>query len=137
MIADISGEVRKNVTGITPEAIGALENYRFPGNVRELKNAIERAVTLTGARTIGLGDLPSEIGGICGSERVESLSLPEEGCALDNVINAVERHFLIKALKRTGGLRKETAKLLGITTRSLRYRLEKHALDVYAKDGEK
>ncbi|MBN1655479.1 MAG: sigma-54-dependent Fis family transcriptional regulator [Deltaproteobacteria bacterium] len=131
MIANISKEIGKDIVAMTPEAIRVLMGYAFPGNVRELKNVIERAVTLSGARTIGVGDLPSEI---CPPAPVAfsgPLSLPDEGCRLDNVIDSVERRLLVDALKRTGGRRKQTAKLLGITTRSLRYRLEKHGLDVY------
>jgi two-component system response regulator PilR (NtrC family) len=56
------------------------------------------------------------------------LTLPPEGCELDAVLHEVERRLLIDALERTGGVRKAAAKLLGVTFRSLRYRLNKHAL---------
>ncbi len=133
MIANMSQELGKDVVGVTPDALRVLETYDFPGNVRELKNIIERAITLCGARTIGLGDLPSEIFASSSQGVLGLLTLPDAGCQLDSTMDAVERHLLLKALKRTGGMRKETARLLGISTRSLRYRLEKHGLDVYKR----
>ena len=63
--------------------------------------------------------------------------LPPEGCALDDVLGEVERRLMLQALERTGGVRKAAAKLLGITFRSLRYRLDKHAIHVAGdEDGD-
>jgi two-component system response regulator PilR (NtrC family) len=119
----------KDVLGFTPDALRALERYAFPGNVRELENLIERAVALSGSRAIGLGDLPAEVSGTAGAPSPELLSLPEAGCHLDEVMNEAERRLLLAALERSGGNRTAAAKLLGITFRSLRYRLSKHGLD--------
>jgi two-component system response regulator PilR (NtrC family) len=125
-----SSEMGKDVRVLTPDAMRALERYNFPGNVRELENIIERAVALAGSRAIGLGDLPREVSGMAASAGPALLSLPEEGCNLDEVMGEIERRLMLQALERTGGVRKTAAQLLGITFRSLRYRLEKHALDV-------
>ncbi len=123
-------EMGKDVRGLTSDALRALERYAFPGNVRELENIVERAVALAGARSIGLGDLPREVSGMASAEGPGLLTLPEEGCNLDEVIGEVERRLLLEALERTGGVRKAAARLLGISFRSLRYRLDKHQLDV-------
>jgi two-component system response regulator PilR (NtrC family) len=104
----------------------AIERYPFPGNVRELENIIERAVALAGARSIGLGDLPQVVSGISAAETQALLNLPEEGCRLDEVLSEAERRLLLQALERTGGVRTSAASLLGISFRSLRYRLAKH-----------
>jgi two-component system response regulator PilR (NtrC family) len=56
------------------------------------------------------------------------LNLPEEGCDLDAVLGEVERNLLLQALDRASGVRKNAAEVLGITFRSLRYRLDKHGL---------
>jgi two-component system response regulator PilR (NtrC family) len=56
------------------------------------------------------------------------VGLPEEGCNLDDVLGEVERRLLLQALERAGGVRTQAAKLLSVTFRSLRYRLQKHAL---------
>jgi two-component system response regulator PilR (NtrC family) len=85
---------------------------------------------------IGLGDLPPEMSGSAGSPTPSLLALPPDGCDLDRVMNEVERRFLVEALGRTSGVRTAAARLLGITFRSLRYRLEKHGLDVDALAGD-
>jgi two-component system response regulator PilR (NtrC family) len=121
-------EQGKDIHILAPDAIRALERYSFPGNVRELENVIERAVALATGKTIGLGDLPQELSGAASGAMPSLLSLPEEGCNLDDVIGEIERRLLLQALERTGGVRTQAAKLLGVTLRSLRYRLQKHAL---------
>jgi two-component system, NtrC family, response regulator PilR len=123
-------EMSKDVRGLTPDALRALERYNFPGNVRELENVIERAVALAGSRAIGLGDMPREVSGMASAVGPSLVSLPEEGCNLDEVVGEIERRLMLEALERTGGVRKTAAQLLGITFRSLRYRLAKHNLDV-------
>jgi two-component system response regulator PilR (NtrC family) len=96
--------------------------------VRELENVIERAVALAGARAIGLGDLPPELSGVAGAPTPALLTLPQEGTRLDDVLGEVERRLILAAMERTGGVRKRAAELLGITFRSLRYRLKKQGL---------
>ncbi len=123
-----AAEMGKDVIGFTTDALRALEQYDYPGNVRELENVVERAVALCGARVIGLGDLPRELSGQAGGTAPELLSLPAEGCELEKVLNEIERRLLVEALERAGGVRKNAAKLLGVTFRSLRYRLDKHGL---------
>ncbi len=127
-ISRFSSEMGKDVQSLTPDALRALERYSFPGNVRELENMMERAVALAGARAIGLGDLPNEVSGMAASQGPGLLSLPEDGCNLDEVLAETERRLLLQALERAGGVRKDAAKLLGITFRSMRYRLAKHGL---------
>ncbi|HXS17169.1 MAG TPA: helix-turn-helix domain-containing protein, partial [Polyangiaceae bacterium] len=97
-------------------------------NVRELENILERAGTLAGSPVIGLGDLPESVSGLVGGTSPQLLTLPEDGCDLEQVLNEVERRFLLEALDRTGGVRTQAAKLLGISFRSLRYRLVKQML---------
>jgi two-component system response regulator PilR (NtrC family) len=123
-------EMGKDVRGLTPDALRALERYSFPGNVRELENVIERAVALAGSRAIGLGDMPKEVSGMSASNGPDLVTLPEEGCNLDEVMGEIERRLMLEALDRCGGVRKAAARLLGISFRSLRYRLQKHDLDL-------
>lgn len=124
-----SAEMGKVVTGLTPDVFRVLDRYAFPGNVRELENIIERAVVLSRARLIGLGDLPPELSGLAGAPATNLDELPPEGCDLESVLGEVERRLLVSALDRTGGVRTHAANLLGITFRSMRYRLKKHGLD--------
>jgi two-component system response regulator PilR (NtrC family) len=136
-VRKFADEMGKDIIGFTPDALRALSAYPFPGNVRELENVIERGVALAGARVIGLGDLPPELSGIAGSPMPALLTLPEGGTRLDDVLSEVERRLMLIALERTGGVRKRAADLLGITFRSMRYRLKKHGLgDDGEDDGE-
>jgi len=131
-----AAELGKDVRGLTTDALRALDVYAFPGNVRELENMIERAVALASSPAIGLGDLPPAVSGLSASPAPLLADLPPEGCALDEVLGEVERRLILQALTRTGGVRKAAAKLLGVTFRSLRYRLAKHALEVAGTDEE-
>ncbi|HVJ14208.1 MAG TPA: sigma-54 dependent transcriptional regulator, partial [Polyangiaceae bacterium] len=135
-ITRFAAEMGKDVAGFTTDALKALEQYTYPGNVRELENVIERAVALSGSRVIGLGDLPRELSGQAGAPTAELLALPPAGLELDEVLNEIERRFLLEALERAGGVRKQAAKLLGVTFRSLRYRLAKHGLGGDGADDE-
>jgi len=129
-------EMGKEVSGFTPDAIRALQAYSFPGNVRELENMLERAVALAGSRVIGLGDFPQELSGTAGAPGGTLLELPEQGCNLDEVVNEVERRLITASLERTGGVRTAAAKLLGISFRSMRYRLAKLGLGEDESAGE-
>ncbi|HYQ15918.1 MAG TPA: helix-turn-helix domain-containing protein, partial [Polyangiaceae bacterium] len=136
-IQRFAAEMGKEVVGFTPDGLRALTAYHFPGNVRELENVIERAVALSGSRVIGLGDLPESISGHASAPAQSLLELPPLGLKLDDVLNEAERRLLLAALERTGGVRKRAAELLGITFRSLRYRLHKQGLvDDDEDDGD-
>jgi two-component system response regulator PilR (NtrC family) len=114
----------------------ALDAYPFPGNVRELENMIERAVALATGPALGLGDLPAAVSGLSAGHAPLLTDLPPDGCALDEVLGEIERRLLLQALERTGGVRKAAAKLLGISFRSIRYRLAKHSLTAGTDDEE-
>jgi two-component system response regulator PilR (NtrC family) len=129
MIRRFSEELGNDVAGLSSEAVQALERYHFPGNIRELENIIERAVALASSSTIGLDDLPEEVSGRSAKSPPGTIDLPEDGCHLDEVLERTERRLLDQALERTDGVRTAAAKLLGISFRSLRYRLNKLGMD--------
>ena len=118
-------EHNKTVRALAPDALRALDAYAFPGNVRELENIIERAVALASGPQIGLGDLPQEVSGAAARTTPALLDLPDDGCDIDAVLGEVERRLILQALERSGGVRTIAAKTLGITLRSLRYRMQK------------
>ncbi len=135
-------EHNKSLRGFSPDALRALDAYDFPGNVRELENVVERAVALASGPQIGLGDLPHEVSGAAAQPSPALVTLPEAGCDLDGVLGEVERRLVLQALDRSGGVRTVAAKSLGVTLRSLRYRMQKHALqdedeDPVSLDSEK
>ena len=115
----------KEIRGFSPDALRALDAYAFPGNVRELENIVERAVTLASTPIIGLGDLPLEVGGSTARPTPELMTLPEEGCELDAVLGELEKRLIVQAMDRVDGVRTGAAKLLGVSLRSLRYRMQK------------
>jgi len=121
-------EYGKVVHGVTPEAQRLLRAYRFPGNVRELQNIIERAVALESGTLLSAGSLPERVqGGLAAApeEVGNDEPFPDEGIDLEARLAAVERRYLEQALAATGGNRTQAAKLLGINFRSMRYRLVK------------
>jgi two-component system response regulator PilR (NtrC family) len=112
------------IGGIEPEAMAALCDYDYPGNVRELENLVERAVTLESAERISRASLP-DLTPKKRSEPASADDFPAEGVDLERMVGDFEKSLIDKALARTQGVRKEAAKLLGISFRSLRYRLAK------------
>ncbi|HEX2572239.1 MAG TPA: sigma-54 dependent transcriptional regulator [Polyangia bacterium] len=117
----------KPLAGFEPEALAALCDYDYPGNVRELENLIERAATLENEGRIGRASLP-ELTRRVSVVSAPGLALPtvfEDGFDLDRVLAEVERDLVLKALERAQGVRKRAAEILGISFRSLRYRLAK------------
>ncbi|MDQ3341679.1 MAG: sigma-54 dependent transcriptional regulator [Myxococcota bacterium] len=112
---------------LSSEAIRKLESYDFPGNVRELENMLERAVALSSGPIIGVDDLPN----VKTTPRAVEVTVefPSEGVDLDRLVSDFERGWVVRALEQTGGIRKRAATLLGISFRSLRYRLEKLGID--------
>jgi two-component system response regulator PilR (NtrC family) len=123
-------ELGKPVDDFQPDALQALLGYRFPGNVRELENTIERAVTFETSNRIQLESLPPHLVGKGADERALSSfgELPPGGLDLEGLLSECEKQMLMQAIDRTGGNRTEAAKLLGITFRSIRYKLDKYRI---------
>lgn len=105
------------------EAVRALERYHFPGNVRELENIIERATALAGDDLITADDLQ------LGLDDGHGESLGRGSETLDDYLNRLERQAIQEALQQTGNNRTAAARLLGVTFRSLRYRLERLGIE--------
>ncbi len=116
----------REVRGFTAEARKRLEQYDYPGNVRELENMIERAVTLCDGPLIDVTDLPENKALAVSHTPAE---FPADGLDLDRVVADFERGIVLQAMEQAGGVRKRAAGLLGISFRSLRYRLAKLGLD--------
>jgi two-component system response regulator PilR (NtrC family) len=119
----------KAIQGIHADALALLLAYNYPGNVRELENIIERAVTLALHDLITPDVLPYPM---LQQENLHQASLlldiPADGIDLEAVVAKLEESLLRKALQRTGGNRTEAARLLKISFRSIRYRLAKYNL---------
>ncbi len=126
----------KNIGAISNEAMEILKKYDYPGNVRELENMIERTVALEGGATILPESLPPMVNTVSGRKMASSneIEIGEDGVDLDKVMGQIEKELLIKAIHSAGGVKKRAAKLLSISFRSMRYRVEKYNLGVVGDD---
>jgi DNA-binding NtrC family response regulator len=108
------------------EAMRRLMAYHWPGNVRQLENAVERAVAFSGSRAqMDVGDLPTEIQQAEEPVMPSSLTLPEEGVDLDRFIANIERDLIQRSLERTGGNKGAAARLLGLKRTTLVEKLKR------------
>jgi len=112
----------KEVKGASPEMMAALKAYAYPGNVRELENLIERAVTLSGAEMLGLDDLPEDVTAAADAPP----PLTEGGLP---TLEAREREYILWVLERTGGNKSQAAEILGIDRVSLWRKLKRYGVD--------
>jgi two-component system response regulator PilR (NtrC family) len=115
-----SGE--KEPPKLTAAALLELQNYDFPGNVRELENILERALALTTGAEIDGGDLQLQI---VSAETAKAFPPDVSGLPLQERLDLVEKNAILDALAQTHYNRTAAAKLLGITFRALRYRMER------------
>lgn len=114
---------------VAPEAESALQAFHWPGNVRELMNVLERAVALCQKDRIEITDLPQYVRDIAGAAARRADLLPDTGFDLEKYVAEIETHLIQQALQNTKYSQKRAAGLLGLTARSLRYRLKKYGLE--------
>ena len=121
---------RKEIRGLTDDALDALSTWRWPGNIRELENAIERAVVLCRSEVIGVEQLPPQIQpeGTGGSRR---MVFP-----IGTKLRDIERTAILETLKHAGGDKRVAANLLGIAARTIYRRLEEERAATDSTDDE-
>jgi DNA-binding NtrC family response regulator len=116
-----SQELRRKDITFTAEAVKALQEYRWPGNVRELENTVERAVLMCEGEAIKPSDLTL-------MDREHSINMtPQLAVDLLN-LEQLEKTALLEALKRSNWIQKEAAKLLGVSSRVMNYKVHKHGI---------
>jgi len=130
-----------NVKKISNEAMDILKRYHYPGNVRELENIIERTVALEPGAIILPESLPRHM--LEAKEEAPGQVVPQsiqfddaKGIELEKLTADFERALLVKALEQTGGVKKKAAKLLNISFRSMRYRVDKYGLGNLSIDDD-
>ena len=120
---ECQGRERKK---ITPKALKCLMSHRWPGNVRELENTVERLKILAPGDTILPEYVPDAVRSIQTASELVPSEIPDGGIALEALLSNAEKILLQKALEKTGGVKTEAAKLLGLSFRSFRHRLQKY-----------
>ncbi len=130
-VARFAEQMGKPITGISGSAMTRLKQHAWPGNIRELENAMERAVALEKTPTILLESLPEQLL----THEAEALpagapaeAFPDAGFDLERHVQDIEREYIAEALRRAGGVKVKAAELLGMSFRSFRYYTKKYNL---------
>ncbi len=126
-LQELATETDKKVTSFTPAALAVLERYAWPGNIRELRNTVERSLLSCRSQTIDVEDLPQAITANVGlaatSENISLDKLNEKN--LDHWLEEMERRAILDALAQCKGVQAHAAKRLGVSERSLWHRIKK------------
>jgi len=123
-VAKLAPKTNPRVRAVSDAALGRIMAYHWPGNVRELENAIEQALVFAESEEILPAALPQFLQGGAEDDRLDvprELSLPE-------ILDDLERQLILKAYAKAGQVKTETARLLGIKTSALYYKLEKYGI---------
>lgn len=115
---------------VTQEIMSLLMNYKWPGNIRELENTIERLVVLRPAQVIGLNDLPDKF--LKATDTIfknSALHIPDAGISLKNAVNDFENTLILKALEKTGWNKNKAASLLRLNRTTLVEKIKKKQLE--------
>ena len=119
-------EMGRKTKRIAPEVMNILESYPWPGNVRELENVIERVVAIEERGIITRDSLPEEL--LAPHKKPDTTYLFEPGFSLNSHLDDIAKNYIKQARQAAGGKLRETASLLGISYRTLRYLIDKYSL---------
>jgi len=133
-IAKLAPRTNPGVKSLSDAALARLCAYGWPGNVRELENVIEQALVFAEGEVIDVGALPAIVrGGLPDN----ALALPPSEMSLPDILEDLERQLIQRAYDKCGGVKTETARLLGIKTSALYYKLEKYGIGVIESRSDK
>jgi two-component system response regulator PilR (NtrC family) len=131
-VARFAEQMKKPITGISGAALSRLKQYPWPGNIRELENAMERAVALEPSPTILPDSLPEQLSNMRPADHTQVPTtiddFPDGGFDLEQHIETITRDNIERALRQTGGVKVKAAELLGMSFRSFRYYTKKYNL---------
>jgi len=133
-IAKLGPRTNAAIKGLSDVALARLCTYGWPGNVRELENVIEQALVFAEGDTIDLGALPPVVRG---GTSENTLAVPTGEMSLPDILEDLERQLILRAYEKSGGVKTECARLLGIKTSALYYKLEKYGIGTIESRGEK
>jgi two-component system, NtrC family, response regulator PilR len=137
VLARMGRRMKTEPARLDADAVRALESYPFPGNVRELENVLERALTLSTTGLISSDHIklrsvarpPSDPAAATAASLPIATAGPEGGGALGAQLEDIERDAIVKALEKTRYNKTAAAKLLGMSFRALRYRIKKLGIE--------
>jgi two-component system response regulator HydG len=129
-ITKLGPRTNPRVTDIADDALEALRAYRWPGNVRELENAIEQSLVFAEGQVLQARDLPAFL---TGAHRPSPAAAPlaqlaDDDRPLDEILETLEKSLILRAFRKAHGVKTETARLLGIKTSALYYKLDKYGI---------
>jgi two-component system NtrC family response regulator len=119
-----SKENNRDKLALSKETVDSLIKYNFPGNVRELENIIERAVVLCRSEAITLNDLPNVVKGFKAEKEIPQI---EAGSLIEQV-EELEKKLIFDALSSANGNQSQAGRMLGLTERNLRYKMQKYGI---------
>ena len=133
-ISKLGPRTNPAVKGIDEAALARLQAHAWPGNVRELENVVEQSLVFAEGPSIGVGALPASLKA---SSSESALSVPHGNMSLPEILEDLERQLIEKAYDKAGGVKTECARILGVKTSALYYKLEKYGIGVIqARAGE-
>ncbi|MFL5458847.1 MAG: sigma-54-dependent transcriptional regulator, partial [Myxococcales bacterium] len=127
-----AARMNRAASGISEPAMRALQRYPWPGNVRELENAVEQSLVFSEGPELAEEDLPAFLRGPAAHKTAGALPVVQGDRSLPEILEDLERQLIQRAYDRTGGVKTETARALGIKTSALYYKLEKYGIGVIA-----
>jgi two-component system response regulator HydG len=135
-VAKHGARINPRIGGISTAAVDALTRYAWPGNVRELENAIEQALVFADGEVLDEADLPAFLQGpmVRAARTAGELPVPQGDRPLPAILEDLEHQLIERALEKAKGVKTETARLLGIKSSALYYKLEKYG---FIQKGEK
>ncbi len=130
-VSRFAAQMGKPIASVSGAAMAALQAYTWPGNIRELENAMERAVALERSPSILVESLPEPVRGVAAlavPPGAAADTFPPSGFDLEQHVQHIEREYIAEALRRAGGVKVKAAESLGMTFRSFRYYMKKYNL---------
>ena len=119
----------RTISGIEPEVLTVFLNYPWPGNVRELENVIERMVILADGERLTVADLPERfVNGTTGSMGADIQEIPAQGFSLSEVMCNFEKKLIVQAMKQTGWVKNQAAKLLNVNRTTLLEKMKRFGI---------
>ncbi len=118
-------KLKRPAVRLTPQAVDLFSRFDWPGNIRELQNEIERALTLAGTKgEIRAEHLSDKIHVSSGTR----ISIPETACTLQEVTQRIEQQMIVEALEKTGGNRSQASRILGLTRQGLLNKISRYQI---------